>query len=99
MKDKMGLGQYYRGLSESCLFATTKKRLPYKIDENGKRCQGVTAFYEEKGKHSQKPKKMREMIEKVSYGPRIELFAREAFEGWDCWGNEAPENKEEVIAV
>ena len=36
---------------------------------------------------------MREMIENVSYGPRIELFAREAFEGWDCWGNEAPEDK------
>jgi N6-adenosine-specific RNA methylase IME4 len=31
---------------------------------------------------------MREMIEKVSYEPRIELFARETFEGWDCWGNE-----------
>ena len=22
--------------------------------------------------------------------PRIELFARSAAEGWDCWGNEAP---------
>ena len=33
---------------------------------------------------------MREMIERVSYGPRIELFAREAFSGWDLWGNEAP---------
>lgn len=32
MKDKVGLGQYYRGITEHCLFATTKKRLPYKID-------------------------------------------------------------------
>lgn len=31
---------------------------------------------------------MREMIERVSYAPRIELFAREQFDGWDCWGNE-----------
>ena len=31
---------------------------------------------------------MREMIEKVSYEPRIELFARQEFTGWDCWGNE-----------
>ena len=31
---------------------------------------------------------MRDMIEKVSYAPRIELFARERFEGWDSWGNE-----------
>ena len=29
---------------------------------------------------------MREMIEKVSYPPFIELFARERFEGWDAWG-------------
>lgn len=28
------------------------------------------------------------MIEKVSYAPRIELFAREPHEGWDVWGNE-----------
>ena len=31
---------------------------------------------------------MRQMIEKVSYEPRIELFAREETDGWDCWGNE-----------
>lgn len=87
-KDKMGLGQYFRGMTEHCLFGVTKKRLPYKIDENGKRCQGVTSFYAERGKHSQKPKEMREMIEKVSYMPSIELFARETVNNWDCWGNE-----------
>ena len=59
----------------------------------GKRCQGVTGFTEPKREHSRKPNKMREMIEKVSYGPRIELFARESFNDWDCWGNEAPDNK------
>ena len=86
-KDRKGLGQYYRGVTEHCLFATTKKRLPYKVI-NGKRAQGVTGFYEPKTIHSRKPKKMREMIELVSYEPRIELFAREHFQGWDCWGNE-----------
>lgn len=86
-KDRMGLGQYYRGLTEHCLFATTKKRLPYKV-VNGKRAQGVTGFCEPKTIHSRKPKKMREMIELVSYEPRIELFARQQFQGWDCWGNE-----------
>lgn len=86
-KDRIGLGQYYRGLTEHCLFATTKKRLPYKTIQ-GKRAQGVTGFYEPKTIHSRKPVKMREMIELVSYEPRIELFAREQFEAWDCWGNE-----------
>lgn len=28
------------------------------------------------------------MIERVSFAPRIELFAREKSEGWDCWGND-----------
>ena len=30
-KDKIGLGQYYRGLTEHCIFARTKKKLPYKL--------------------------------------------------------------------
>ena len=86
-KDRMGLGQYFRGITEHCLFASTKRRLPYKVI-NGKRIQGLTGFYEKKTIHSRKPVKMRKMIEQVSYEPRIELFARECFEGWDCWGNE-----------
>lgn len=86
-KDRFGLGQYYRGITEHCIFATSKKRLPYKIINN-KRCQGVTGFYEPKTIHSRKPSKMREMIESVSYEPRIEIFARQHYDGWDCWGNE-----------
>ncbi len=31
------------------------------------------------------------MIELVSYAPRIEIFAREQFTGWDAWGNEVEE--------
>lgn len=89
VKDRQGLGQYYRGLTEHCLFASTKKRLPYKVDENGGRCQGVTGFFEPKTIHSRKPKTMRTMIETVSYAPRIELFARAEFPEWDRWGNEA----------
>ncbi|WP_425755106.1 MT-A70 family methyltransferase [Ihubacter sp. rT4E-8] len=39
-KDKMGLGQYYRGITEHCIFASTPKRLPFK-NVNGKRQQGM----------------------------------------------------------
>ena len=89
MKDRIGLGQYFRGITEHCLFAVTPNRLPYKTMD-GKRQQGITGFYAPKQEHSRKPDAMREMIERVSYAPRIELFAREAFPGWDVWGNEAP---------
>ena len=68
IKDRQGLGQYYRGLTEHCIFARTKKKLPYKLLD-GKRQQGVTGFYAPKGAHSAKPDAMRQMIEKVSYGP------------------------------
>lgn len=88
-KNRIGLGQYFRGITEHCLFGT-RGNLPYKL-ENGKRCQGKTGFYAEKTIHSRKPEEMREMINLVSYRKgfeRIELFAREHTEGWDVWGNE-----------
>ena len=88
MKDRQGLGQYFRGLTEHCIFARTKKKLPFKLNESGGRMQGVTGFCAPKGEHSEKPETMREMIERVSYGPYLELFARRQHEGWDVWGNE-----------
>lgn len=44
----------------------------------------------ERSEHSKKPSQFREMID-VLYptGDRIELFAREASDGWDVWGNMA----------
>ena len=81
-----GLGQYYRGKTEHCLFGV-KGILPYKVADS-KRQQGVSGFIAERGRHSEKPQEMRDMIEKVSYEPRIELFAREQHEKWDIWGNE-----------
>ena len=86
MKDRIGLGQYFRGLTEHCIFAR-KGILPYKV-KDGKRQQGVTGFCEPKTFHSCKPTKMYEMIETVSYEPRIELFARSDRSGWDSWGDE-----------
>lgn len=42
-----------------------------------------------RGKHSVKPYQIRKRIEKMHpEQSKIELFAREAFPGWDNWGNE-----------
>lgn len=35
-----------------------------------------------------KPEVFRAVIEKVSAGPYVELFARRPAPGWDVWGNE-----------
>ena len=87
-KDRFGLGQYYRGQTEHCLFGV-RGRLPYKI-AGGKRQQGTTLILAPRREHSHKPDEMRQMIERVSYAPYIELFARQSPPGWDVWGNEAP---------
>ena len=85
-KDRQGLGQYYRGQTEHCLFGV-KGVLPYKIAD-GKRQQGSTLILAPRREHSRKPDEMRTMIERVSYPPYIELFARERVDGWDAWGDE-----------
>jgi N6-adenosine-specific RNA methylase IME4 len=45
-------------------------------------------------KHSRKPDKFFDLIEAVSPGPYLELFARRQRLGWDTWGNEALEHVE-----
>lgn len=86
-KDKIGLGQYYRGQTEQCLFGV-RGNPGYQYNFDGKRCQGTTLITAPRGRHSRKPKEMRAMIERVSAGPYLELFAREQAPGWSVWGNE-----------
>jgi N6-adenosine-specific RNA methylase IME4 len=84
---RLGLGQYFRGLTEHCLFGV-RGRLPYRMDGN-RRLQGVTAIIARPTRHSAKPEEMRRMIEAVSYPPYLELFARRPEAAWTYWGNEA----------
>jgi N6-adenosine-specific RNA methylase IME4 len=95
MKNQQGLGQYFRGVTEHCLFAV-RGNLPYKV-KNGKRQQGRTGFVANKKEHSVKPETMREMIERVSYAPYLEVFARRPSKGWSVWGNEV--NGEEIERI
>ncbi|HZX11223.1 MAG TPA: MT-A70 family methyltransferase [Acidobacteriota bacterium] len=41
-----------------------------------------------KSKHSKKPEKFYELIEKMYSGPYLELFARNKRGNWEAWGNE-----------
>jgi N6-adenosine-specific RNA methylase IME4/ribosomal protein S27AE len=81
-KDFFGMGFYSRQQQEHCLIAVKGKN---KILDHSIR-QNVRAVNE---LHSKKPGVVREQIVKmVGDNPRIELFAREKVQGWDCWGNE-----------
>jgi len=70
---------------ELCLLAT-KGKDAHKLVKNHK----VRALVEsERNEHSEKPTEARErIVALVGDLPRIELFARQKVEGWDCWGNE-----------
>lgn len=90
-----GLGQYFRGKTEHVLFGV-RGQPPYKVNADGKRGQGVTLITAPRGAHSAKPEALRQMIERVSYGPYVELFARRAYPGWSRWGNEVDSTTELV---
>lgn len=47
-----------------------------------------TCHREPRRRHSQKPEYFYELIEKVTTGERVELFARNHRDGWDVFGNE-----------
>ena len=77
-----GLGRWTRGNSEPCLIAVKGK--PSRISPS----VGQLAF-EPLTRHSAKPAIIRDKITTlIGDKPRIELFARQYADGWDCWGNE-----------
>jgi N6-adenosine-specific RNA methylase IME4 len=51
----------------------------------------------QRGEHSKKPEVFQDMVESVSPGPYIELFARRNRLGWATWGNEALNHVELVL--
>jgi site-specific DNA-methyltransferase (adenine-specific) len=75
-----GLGRWTRGNTEPCLLATKGKPK--------RKSKAVFQLIQEpRMKHSKKPEIVRgKIIELVGDLPRIELFARQKVEGWDCLG-------------
>ena len=84
----MGLGGAFVQTTEHLLFCRRGSLKPIKRIRtswcNWKRPEKVTG-----PKHSRKPDEIYGMIDEM-FGDlyRIELFARQKTEGWDCWGNE-----------
>ena len=79
-----GLGYWTRANSEICLLATKGK--PKRISKSVH-----SVIISKIREHSRKPDEVRDKIlELCGDMPRIELFARQSVDGWDCWGLEAP---------
>lgn len=77
-----GMGSWTRAGAECAIIATRGKPKPFL-----KSVRSVRTAYA--GKHSRKPEEFRQdIVDLCGDVPRIELFAREKFKGWDHWGNE-----------
>jgi len=88
-----GLGKWTRNNSEVCLLGIKGHPLKYKKSYSVH--QVVISKIEE---HSKKPDEVRKrIVELMGDLPRIELFARQKVEGWDCWGNEVPNETQMVL--
>ncbi len=83
--DGRGVGFYFRNVTEIVLFGVRGKSartLPPGRTQ-------VNFLATRKREHSRKPDELYPVIEACSPGPRLELFARGAREGWSSWGHQA----------
>lgn len=77
-----GMGRWTRANAELCLIATKGK-------PKRKSAKVHSVIISKIREHSRKPDETRDkIIELCGDIPRIELFARQYADGWDCWGNE-----------
>ena len=92
-KPILSLGYWTRSNAEICILATKGKNYPRRISKSVSQI-----IISPKEKHSKKPDEVRRRIVKlIGDVPRIELFARQKFEGWDVWGNEAPKETQKEL--
>jgi N6-adenosine-specific RNA methylase IME4 len=82
-----GLGGNYKITTEFLIFAT-RGSLAAKEKHIGTWFNIKREYENGAPCHSRKPKFFSELIEKVSPGPYLEVFARKQHEGWDVFGNQ-----------
>ncbi len=81
IKPRFGLGNYLRNATEHVLLGTRGKAPAlFRAQPNW--------LFAPRQEHSHKPEEQFAVIERVSPGPYLELFARRHQPGWDAWGNE-----------
>lgn len=85
-----GMGWHIRNEHETCILATRGKPKP--LVRNIRSVFDAVAPSSANGRaiHSAKPGPFyKDIVERISKGPYLELFARETRPGWDCVGKEA----------
>jgi len=83
-KDRFGFGDWLRGQTEHCHFATRGSPVVTLKNQSTLLCAPVT-------RHSAKPDAFYALVESLCPAPRyLELFARKTRPGWVGWGDEVP---------
>ena len=80
-KPHFGMGRIVRASHETCIVA--KRGRPEILAKNIR-----SVFEAPTGRHSEKPEVFYDLVEQLSGGPYLELFARRIRPGWTCLGNE-----------
>jgi N6-adenosine-specific RNA methylase IME4 len=83
--DGRGVGFYFRNVTELLLFGVRGKDARTLAPGRSQ----VNMIQSRKREHSRKPDEQYEIIEKCSWGPRLEMFSRGKRRGWTAWGNQA----------
>ena len=85
----LGMGHYFRGVTEHVVFATRGN-----LDTRSK--SEPNFFFAPRGQHSEKPDAFYDLVSRNSYGPFLDVFARKQrfigetdFEVMDTFGNES----------
>lgn len=80
-----GMGAWTRANAEVCLIGISKKTKAKECVKSHAVHQIIESAVEQ---HSKKPDVTREkIVELIGNTARIELFARQQIDGWDCWGD------------
>jgi N6-adenosine-specific RNA methylase IME4 len=78
----LGFGGAYVPTTEHVLFARRGRDVRLRRWDS-------TWFSFKRGRHSAKPECFLDIVEQVSPGPYLEMFARRARFGWDYWGDQS----------
>ena len=87
--DGRGVGFYFRNTTETVLFGTRGTKV--RTLKSGR--TQVNMIRTKKREHSRKPDELYKIIEKCSWGPYLELFARGTRKKWTSWGNQSKKYK------
>lgn len=80
-KAHFGMGRYVRASHETCIIGVRGKPKPLSRSVRSRFAAPI-------GRHSEKPEAFYDLVEQLSDGPYVELFARRQRPGWTCLGNE-----------